>query len=545
MNRLLLVLIFLRGVGLAAGEMPKPADLVVKGHTLFTFHASVGSITPEERVKMISQRIEQIADDRLFDLNSMTVTHDKEIGWEIFAGDKLLMVITLHDEKVVNLPGKLIAESIRFRMQEILTEDRRAKSPRELMFQAMYAAGYAIGLALLLFAISRVFRHLNGVVSRTQDRLARRLRIKNFEILSAQRVGQVLFGILGILRIAINLSLLYFFVPLVLSLFPWTARLSPILLGYIVDPLKAMVSATMAFVPNLFFIILIIFFTRYILKLVAVFFAEIERGSLTLAGFYREWAEPTYKLVRIVVLTLAVIVAFPYIPGSSSPAFQGVSVFIGLLLSFGSTSAVSNVMAGIVITYMRSYSIGDRVKIADTMGDVVEKSLLITRIRTVKNVDITIPNSLVLNSHIINFSTLAKTDGLILNLEVTIGYDAPWRQVHDLLVNAALKTENILASPSPFVYQTSLDDSYVRYELNAYTRNSNAMVAIYSELRQSIQDSFNAAGVEIMSPIYSAIRDGNTIAIPESDRPSDYQAPSFRVSQQQGTETGLGEGVRI
>jgi small-conductance mechanosensitive channel len=179
------------------------------------------------------------------------------------------------------------------------------------------------------------------------------------------------------------------------------------------------------------------------------------------------------------------------------------------------------------------------------MGDVVEKSLLITRIRTVKNVDITIPNSLVLNSHIINFSTLAKTDGLILNLEVTIGYDAPWRQVHDLLVNAALKTENILASPSPFVYQTSLDDSYVRYELNAYTRNSNAMVAIYSELRQSIQDSFNAAGVEIMSPIYSAIRDGNTIAIPESDRPSDYQAPSFRVSQQQGTETGLGEGVRI
>jgi small-conductance mechanosensitive channel len=181
---------------------------------------------------------------------------------------------------------------------------------------------------------------------------------------------------------------------------------------------------------------------------------------------------------------------------------------------------------------MRSFRIGDRVKIADTVGDVVEKSLLVTRIKTVKNVEITIPNAITLNSHIINYSTSAQTDGLILHTEVTIGYDAPWRKVHELLISAASNAEGVLKEPAPFVYQSSLDDYYVRYQINAYTRESNSMAAIYSKIHQNIQDAFNQAGVEIMSPAFNAIRDGNSTTIPSDRRPPDYVAPSFRVSRQ-------------
>jgi small-conductance mechanosensitive channel len=169
------------------------------------------------------------------------------------------------------------------------------------------------------------------------------------------------------------------------------------------------------------------------------------------------------------------------------------------------------------------------VKIADTMGDVIEKTLLITRVRTIKNVEITIANAMVLGSHIINFSSSAKEEGLILHTTVTIGYDAPWRTVHHLLIDAALATEAILKQPAPFIFQTALDDFYVHYELNAYTDQPSRMAKIYSDLHTNIQDKFNGAGVEIMSPHYSSVRDGNQIAIPDGYLPKGYSAPAFRL----------------
>jgi small-conductance mechanosensitive channel len=186
-------------------------------------------------------------------------------------------------------------------------------------------------------------------------------------------------------------------------------------------------------------------------------------------------------------------------------------------------------VAGVVLTYMRPFRIGDRVKIADTMGDIMEKTLLVTRVRTIKNVDVSIPNAMVLSSHIINFSSSAKKRGLILHTTVTIGYDVPWKKVHELLVSAAKSSENILDTPEPFILQTSLDDSYVSYELNAYTDKPNLMAKSYSELHQNIQDKFNEAGVEIMSPHYSSIRDGNQTAIPEDYLPKGYVPRPFRI----------------
>jgi small-conductance mechanosensitive channel len=226
------------------------------------------------------------------------------------------------------------------------------------------------------------------------------------------------------------------------------------------------------------------------------------------------------------------VLIFPYLPGSGSPAFQGISVFIGILFSLGSSSAIANMVAGMVITYMRPFRIGDRVKIGDITGDIVEKTTLVTRIRTVKNEDVTVPNSAVLSSSTINYSTHASAPeyGLIIHTTVTIGYDVPWKEVHQALIEAALRSELILKNPMPFVLQTSLDDFYVSYQVNGYTKEANNLASIYSQLHQNIQDCFNEVGIEIMSPHYRSLRDGNMTTTPTSHLHKDYETPSFRVN---------------
>jgi small-conductance mechanosensitive channel len=244
---------------------------------------------------------------------------------------------------------------------------------------------------------------------------------------------------------------------------------------------------------------------------------EVEVENIRVTGFHRDWARPTFNILRFLLYAFMLVIIFPYLPGSHSPAFQGVSVFLGVLLSLGSSSAISNIVSGLVITYMRPFKIGDRVKIGDVIGDVTEKNMLVTRIRTIKNEDITIPNSSVLSASTINYSSNTRpTDtGLILHTTVTIGYDTPWQDMHKALIAAANRTDLILQQPEPFVLQTSLDDFYVSYQLNAYTRSANEQQNIYSQLHQNIQDCCAEAGIEIMSPHYRSQRDGNTTTIPE------------------------------
>jgi small-conductance mechanosensitive channel len=332
-------------------------------------------------------------------------------------------------------------------------------------------------------------------------------------------------------RVLLTIILFYFYIPILFSFFPWTYGHAGVLFDYVLYPFKVIGKAILAYLPNLFFLAVIGVVTHYINRLILFFFDALEKGTLSLPGFYREWAMPTYKIVRFLVFMFALVMAFPYLPGSESEAFKGVSIFLGVLFSLGSTSAVANVVAGLILNYTRAFSIGDRVRIGDVEGDVIFKTLLVTHIRTVKNVEITLPNSTVLGGAVHNFSMAAKESPLILHTSITIGYDAPWRRVHELLISAAQSTQYILSNPPPFVLQTALNDFYVSYQINAYTDHPHEMARIYSELHQNIQDKFNEGGVEIMSPHYSQLRDGNTTTIPESYRPEDYTAPGHRVTQ--------------
>jgi small-conductance mechanosensitive channel len=395
------------------------------------------------------------------------------------------------------------------------------------LFLALIATGVFLAALKIL---QQLFPRILDAVSTWGSTKLPSFKFQRVELLSAKQITEGLLGLLRAFRFIAIAFLIYFYATSILGFFPWTRNLSVELLGYIVAPIKTIGLAFAAALPDIIAIAIIVVVTRYIVKLIRMFFVGIERGAITFRGFHREWAVPTYKIVRFLVLVFAAVAIFPYIPGSQSEAFKGISVFLGVLVSLGAAGSISNVVAGVVLTYMRPFNVGDRVRIADTVGDITEKTLLVTRVRTIKNVDVTIPNGLVLSSHIINFSSSAmKPPPLILHTSVTIGYDVPWRKVHELLISAAQSTTHMLTDPEPFVLQTSLNDFYVTYEINAYTGHPNKMATIYAELHQHIQDKFNEAGLEIMSPHYTQIRDGNKTTIPDQYLPKHYQAPGLRI----------------
>ncbi len=402
------------------------------------------------------------------------------------------------------------------------------------------AVVYAIDFLLVVlatFLVIRVigwvklgFRKLTSRIEAERGVRVKDLHFQRVRLLTARQMTNMLLTGARYVRYVINILLVLIYLTIIFSIFPQTRGFVTSILDGIFGTIGQGWQAFMDYLPNLIHLAIIYIIMRYSLKLIHFFFREIEKGTISFAGFHREWAIPTYQLVRILVIALALIMAFPYIPGSSSPAFQGISIFLGALLSLGSSSVIANIVSGVVLTYMRAFQVGDRVKIADTVGDITEKTLLVTRVRTIKNVDVTIPNSLVLGSHIINYSSDAKQDGLILNTTVTLGYDIPWRRVHETLIQAALYTRDVLAEPRPFVFQTSLDDNYVSYEINAYTNQANQMARIYSDLHQNIQDFCAQAGIEILSPAYNALRDGSASTTPTGNIPGKAQTPISSVS---------------
>jgi small-conductance mechanosensitive channel len=319
------------------------------------------------------------------------------------------------------------------------------------------------------------------------------------------------------------------YLNLVFSFFPMTRGLATTTVRLFLQPIRSFGAAFVDYLPNLFSIFVIVVATFYGLRALKIFFKALEHETINLRGFYPDWARTTFNIVRILVIAFAVILAWPYLPASDSAAFQGVAAFLGLLVTFGSAGAVSNAVGGIVMVYMRPFQVGDRVRIADTLGDVVERGLLVTRVRTPKNVETTIPNSMVVGSHIVNYSAIAKGSGVILHTTVTIGYDAPWAEVHEALKEAARRSEGILDEPEPFVLQTALGDYAVSYELNAYTKMPKMMQLLYSRLHTNIQDTFAESGIEILSPVYHALRDGNLSTIPGEHAPPESQAPAFRL----------------
>jgi small-conductance mechanosensitive channel len=508
---------------------PKPtgAPVIFAEETLFVLYDKLGPFMPQERAKVIGDRLIQLSQDYTIPIDKIEV-NDIEGIMILTAGISIIMSVTDGDAQPLGLTRQEVAKDYANKIQVAVTKYREQVSGRSLLIDSGFALLDTVIFIAFLVAFYKLFPKLYEKILAWRGTYVLPIKIQRVEVLSADQIASGLISFAKGLRFVATLFIIYLWMTAALGSFPWTRGLSIQLVGAVLMTLKAIGEAFVTFVPDVISIIVIVFVTRYIIKVIAMIFTGMTRGAITIPGFHREWIEPTYKIVRFLVLVFAVIASFPYIPGSQSDGFRGISVFLGILISLGAAGAVSNIIAGVVLTYMIPFRDGDRVKIADSIGDVIERNLLVTRVRTIKNVDITIPNAMVLSSHLINFSSVAKEKGLILHTSVTIGYDAAWKTVHELLISAAKMTTHILKTPEPFVLQTSLDDFYVTYEINAYTDQANKMATIYAELHQNIQDKFNEAGVEIMSPHYGQIRDGNKTTIPDQYLPKGYRAPGLR-----------------
>ena len=403
----------------------------------------------------------------------------------------------------------------------------------------LWAGLAAIVVTVFFLFLIRIWRRLtNKLGDRLQDVSSSRLkplRFQNLDILSAEDIASLLEDGLKVLYWLGTIVLVVLNLNLVFGIFPATRGLVAAGVGIVTTALSTMLEEFAAYLPKLAVIIVTALAAYYAIRLARLIFRGLATKRITISGFYPEWAMPTFGLVRLIIIAVAFVLVLPNLPAAQSPAFRGVSIFVAILVSLGSTAAVGNMVAGVVLTYTRAFKIGDLVSIADTLGKVEEKTLFVTRVTTPKNVEIAIPNAMVLANHIINFSSLARREpGLILHTTVTIGYDVPQEQVCALLIEAAQATEKIESDPAPFVLVTSLEDFYVSYEINAYTRQARTMPATYSELHGHIVDIFNTAGVEIMSPHYSAIRDGNPLALPKDHLPKNYEPAPFTFKPLEG-----------
>ena len=495
--------------------------------TLFYIYNRQGSFTPQERAEAITKRIQKTSDDLTFTPDSLVLS-PSESSADILFENNILISITDKDALFQHTTKEKLAANLRGIIAKAVVKYQHDTTWQTLLKEGLSALLVVVIVILLIYVVNRLFK---WILAKTNQFFNKGIKLSNYELLNAERQFYALNFILKIAKWFIILLVVYLALPVLFGIFPFTRNISDTLLGYIISPLKKIGLAVWDYIPNLITILVLVVIFHYILRFLRYIKSEIASGRLTIPGFYADWAKPTYQIVRVFILAFLLIVIFPYLPGSDSPIFKGVSVFVGVLFTFGSAGALGNVVSGLVMTYMRSFKLGDRVKIGEVSGDIIEKNLLVTRVRTIQNEIISIPNSTVLGSHTINYSSDAQDKGLILHTEVTIGYDAPWRQVHQLLIDAALDTPMVEQEPKPYVLQTSLDDYYVSYRINAYTREPNKQAIIYSHLHANIQDHFNKAGVEIMSPHYKALRDGNATTIPPDYLPKDYVAPAFNTQE--------------
>lgn len=507
----------------------KGVPVVVFDDTLFYIYSKLGPYSPSERAKSISRKLEYLVNENLFDEKALKV-HSGTESDDIMHGETILTSLTNRDAFWMNESRNKVANKY---LNKISSSISTYKKNTSLLSNILRVIKLLFVLLLFYFGVkymNKGFTWLNQRGIQKVSPYLNGIKFSNYEFLSAERELHWVHLVLRVIKWVIISFVVYLSLPAIFSIFPATKGIATTLIGYVLNPVKEFSVAIISYIPSLITVVVIIVITHYIVRFLGFLAGEVEHEKLQIPNFYPEWARPTFALIRVIIYAFAFIIIFPYLPGSDSPIFKGVSVFLGLLISLGSSSAISNIIAGLVITYMRAFKLGDRVKIGDTVGDVIDKTMLVTHVRTIKNEDVTIPNSSILSGSTINYTTSAKQLGLILNTTVTIGYDVPWKTIHEILINAALKVDNIQKQPVPFVLQTSLDDFYVSYQINAYTDAADKAAVIYSDLHAAIQDGFNEAGIEILSPHYRAARDGNIIAIPEEYIPKGYKKPGFNVT---------------
>ncbi|MDT0551946.1 mechanosensitive ion channel family protein [Urechidicola vernalis] len=501
------------------------APIVLKGDTIFYVQNWANTFPVEVRSEEVTSRLQKLT--KWYDSKKDSI-YAKQINdyIAIMYNDDVAFIVTESDASIQQVPLNGLAEVQLVSFINTLNKVE-VLSTEEWLKRIGYFAVSLLVLIGFIKLINYLFRRLDKRLSKIEKSFLRKKRniLKYF---IPKNTANIFVFLSKIVRIALIVITLFFYAPFMFSFFPWAEKVVHTFYGYISTPVKFVVFGFIDFIPSLFFIIVIGYLARYIVRVLKEIALDVELGNFKITNFHKDWARPTEKIVSIFIYAFALVLIFPYLPGSGSTAFQGVSIFIGAIISFGSTSAIANIIAGIVITYMRPFKIGDRVKIGGIIGDVIDRNTLVTSVRTPKNEDITIPNANILTGNIINYSN-NKEANTILYTTITLGYDLPWRKAEELLLQAADRTKLILDDPKPFVLKTSLDDFYVSYQLNVSTKEAKRIPWIYSEIHKNILDVFDEGGVEILSPGYMAARDGSLTTVPSQLKPED-KSPLHKIT---------------
>ena len=484
---------------MVAVEAPT-APVVLDGAVLFSVRG-VTAYPAERRAADISHRIAEFAADRSLPPESLAVEETSD-GSLVVAGNRRLFGVLYADAELEGVTPRVLAQTYLPRVQEAVRGFRRDREPTVLGRNVARAAAAILALLLVLWLGRQVFRWLRRTLDRRWQPDIGDLHFRAIPIVRREQLWQGLHRIIDVTAALLVVLASYAVVSYVLRLFPWTRGIGIRLREWLLGPLVMFGAGAVSFLPNLFFLIILVVLTRYVLQAIRLFFERVGKGSISIPGFDSDWALPTERIVRLLTVAFALVIAYPYIPGSGSEAFKGITLLLGLIFSLGSPSVISNLVAGQTLAFRRAFRVGDRVKVGEHLGDVAQVRLLTTYLRSPKNEEIVIPNSLILNREVVNYSTLAPDPGVILHTTVRIGYGTPWRQVEAILLEAAARTGGLLRQPEPFVLQKSLGEFGVLYEINVYSDNAQAMMRLYSALHSNILDLFNEHGVQIMVPAY-------------------------------------------
>ena len=530
---------------MARGLAPQPADeradsetvaparvavpVFLGGKQIFVVRSGRSGLDPAARAAAIRGRLDAAVRDPDTPADSVRMRRTPE-GIEARLGRHYLWTITPGD-----IEGTSLLELARFvtelppAVTKGILRERAERSPLGLLIAVLSSLGITL-VALVLFRLPlAASRRWRAFLDRTLPRFLGGVRVGTFEVLSQGQLTGVFGGILVRLDRVVGLFLLYGYLTAVFSLFPSSQGWSWLLLSFARDELVAAARAVGSALPGLLVLAAILVLFRWLMGISDRFFDAVDAGTLEVGWAPQELARPTKKIVRILLWVCAAAVAYPYIPGSQSKAVQGVSILLGVMVSLGSSGPVGNVIAGIVLTYSRSFAIGDRGRIGEHLGDVVSLGYFATKLRSPRNEEITLPNGQVAAQPIVNFTRLAGKAGLVLHTQVTIGYGAEWKTVHGLLIEAAGRVEGVEREPEPWVFQRSLNDYHITYEICCVTRESHQQLLLYSRLHEEIQDAFARAGVEILSPAYSSLRDANAPVLPDEPKGPRAEPGGFRI----------------
>ncbi|BDC45832.1 mechanosensitive ion channel family protein [Paraburkholderia terrae] len=476
------------------------APVEIDGQLLFIVRG-VSSFPAVVRAEAIKGRIEKVAADPSFPSDGLNAEVVENVTM-IMAGQATLMIVSEADAHLEHTSRDHLATLHVMRIHQAIDEYRQSRRSEALVRSGLYAAGATVIMTLVIAVLLVLNRWIDKALSKVLTGRVHAVGIQSFEILRSETIWRVFHGLVRATGVATIIASAYAYLHYVLALFPWTRSMSNRLFYLAAGAVEHIGNSVGATIPDILVLAIIYYLSQFVLGRIRRFFDAVEQRRVTFAQFEPEWAIPTYKLVRVLIMAFALIVAYPYIPGSESAAFKGISIFIGLVISLGSSTAISNLIAGYMMTYRRVFKVGDRVKVGDVTGQVIAVRLQVTHLRTIKNEEVTIPNSQILNGDVTNFSSMADTLGLILHTTVGIGYETPWRQVEAMLRQAAERTSGVLREPQPFILLIKLGDFSVTYELNVYIRDPHMIARINADLHRHILDVFNEYGVQIMTPAY-------------------------------------------